>query len=115
MFNFFRKSKKTSNAKAKARKHSTGTSKVSNTGKKRNLSPEQKMNLAAEKLEATARQLNSKKKVVSGTPAADKQELIKKALKIQKVQSKLLDDLDDDTRQRLKALAIELMVFKKNN
>ena len=115
MFNFFRKSKRTANTKPKAKKPSTGTRNVSNTGKRQNLSPEQNMNLAAEKLEATARLLNTRKKVGSGTPAADKQELIKNALNIQKAQSKLLDDLDDDTRRRLKALAIELMVFKKNN
>ena len=115
MFNFLKKSKKSVNAKVEVRKPSTGTNKVSNTGKKRNLSPEQNMNLAAEKLEATARRLDTKKRVSSETPASDKQKLIKQALNVQKAQSKLLDDLDDDTRRRLKALAIELMVFKKKN
>ena len=115
MFNFLKKSKNSANAKVEVRKPSTGTKKVSNTGKKRNLSPEQNMNLAAEKLEATARRLDTKKRVSSETPASDKQKLIKQALNVQKAQSKLLDDLDDDTRRRLKALAIELMVFKKEN
>ena len=44
---------------------------------------------------------------------ADKQKLISRAIAIQRAQSKLLDELDDDTRQRLRALALELMVFKK--
>ena len=115
MFNFLKKSKNSANAKIEVRKPSTGTKKVSKTGKKRNLSPEQNMNLAAEKLEATVRRLDTKKRVSSEAPASDKQKLIKQALNVQKVQSKLLDDLDDDTRRRLKALAIELMVFKKEN
>jgi len=71
------------------------------------------MNLAAEKLESTLRNLNASKTNNKSRSPADKQKLIRKAVAIQRAQSKVLDGLDDDTRRRLKALALELMVFKK--
>ena len=112
MFKFLKKSSKSSNAKIKGEKPSTEAMKAANKAKKGNLSPQQNMNLAAEKLEATLRRLDTKGQA---SPKTDKQKLINQALNVQRAQSKLLDDLDDDTRRRLKALAIELMVFKKEN
>ena len=84
------------------------------TKKKLEKTPDQKLNLAAEKLESTLRNLNAGKTVNSSVPPADKQKLINRAISIQRSQSKLLDGLDDDMRRRLRALALELMVFKKN-
>ena len=78
-------------------------------------SPDQNINLAAEKLEATLRNLKVGKTGSSNSPPADKQKLINEAIAVQKAQSKLLDGLDENTRQRLKALALELMVFNKQN
>ena len=80
---------------------------------KANKTPDQKLNLAAEKLESTLRNLNAGKTMSTNVVPADKQKLISRAIAIQRAQSKLLDELDDDTRQRLRALALELMVFKK--
>ena len=80
---------------------------------KANKTPDQKLNLAAEKLESTLRNLNAGKAMSTNVVPADKQKLISRAIAIQRAQSKLLDELDDDTRQRLRALALELMVFKK--
>ena len=71
------------------------------------------MNLAAEKLESTLRNLNAGKNINKHQTPTDKQKLIKRAIAIQRQQSKVLDGLDNDTRRRLKALALELMVFKK--
>ena len=105
MFNIFNKKKKV--------KKNTAPKKVIKSAQKSDKSPDQNINLAAEKLEATLRNLKIGKTTNSKSPQADKKKLIKEAITVQKAQSKLLDGLDDDTRRRLKALAIELMVFKK--
>ena len=85
----------------------------SKTKQKLDKTPDQKLNLAAEKLESTLRNLNAGKTVTTNVPQADKQKLINRAIAIQRAQTKLLDGLDDDTRRRLIALALELMVFNK--
>ena len=113
MFNFFNKTKKTAKSKTKNKKADTSLKKSSTSGQKSKVSPDQSMNLAAEKLESTIRNLNARGTANYQPTPADKRKLINKALAIQKTQSKLLDGLDDDTRRRLKTLAIEFMVFKK--
>ena len=113
MFNFFNKTKKTAKSKTKNKKAVASLNKSSTSGQKSKVSPDQSMNLAAEKLESTIRNLNARGTANYQPTPADKRKLINKALAIQKTQSKLLDGLDDDTRRRLKTLAIELMVFNK--
>ena len=113
MFNFFNKTKKTAKSKKKNKKADASLKKSSTSGRKSNVSPDQSMNLAAEKLESTIRNLNARDKVKNQPTPPDKRKLINQAIAIQKSQSKLLDGLDDDTRRRLKALALEFMVFNK--
>ena len=113
MFNFFNKTKKTAKSKTKNRKAVASLNKSSTSGQKSKVSPDQSMNLAAEKLESTIRNLNARGTANYQPIPADKQKLINQAIAIQKTQSKLLDGLDDDTRRRLKTLAIEFMVFNK--
>ena len=45
-------------------------------------------------------------------PPQNREDLIKQALAVHKVQSKLLDNLDEDTRRRLRKLAMEAMAIK---
>ena len=66
-------------------------------------SAQEKLDQAKANLEAG----NLKKKLAPG----DRQALIEQALAVHKVQSKLLDDLDPDIKQRLRTLAME-KVFK---
>ena len=99
--------------KKKIGKQAATVKQNSRTKNKVNKTPDQKLNLAAEKLESTLRNLNAGKAMSTNVVPADKQKLISRAIAIQRAQSKLLDELDDDTRQRLRALALELMVFKK--
>jgi hypothetical protein len=66
-------------------------------------SAQEKLDQAKANLEAG----NFKKKMAPG----DRQALIEQALAVHKVQSKLLDDLDPDIKQRLRTLAME-KVFK---
>ena len=113
MFNFFNKTKKTAKSKTKNKKADASLKKSSTSGQKSKVSPDQSMNLAAEKLESTIRNLNARGTANYQPTPADKQKLINQAIAIQKTQSKLLDGLDDDTRRRLKTLAIEFMVFNK--
>ena len=113
MFNFFNKTKKTANSKTKNKKAVASLKKSSTSSQKSKVSPDQNMNLAAEKLESTIRNLNARGTANYQPTPADKQKLINQAIAIQKTQLKLLDGLDDDTRRRLKTLAIELMVFNK--
>ncbi len=105
MFDIFKK-KKLAKIASTAKQESQSKKKLDKT-------PDQKLNLAAEKLESTLRNLNAGKTVNTNVPPADKQKLINRAISIQRSQSKLLDGLDDDMRQRLRTLALELMVFKK--
>ena len=113
MFNIFKKTKKTAKSKTKIKKAVASLKKSSTSSQKSQKSPDQNMNLAAEKLESTIRNLNARGTANYQPTPADKQKLINQAIAIQKTQSKLLDGLDDDTRRRLKTLAIELMVFNK--
>ena len=113
MFNFFNKTKKTAKSKTKKKKADASLKKSSTSSQKSKISADQSMNLAAEKLESTIRNLNARGTANYQPTPADKRKLINKALAIQKTQSKLLDGLDDDTRRRLKTLAIEFMVFNK--
>ena len=99
--------------KKKIGKQAATVKQNSRTKNKVNKTPDQKLNLAAEKLESTLRNLNAGKAMSANVVPAEKQKLISRAIAIQRAQSKLLDELDDDTRQRLRALALELMVFKK--
>ena len=105
MFKFFKQKNKNNSAPKK----------VTEPKQKAQNSPDQNINLAAEKLEATLRNLKAGKTGSPNQQPADKQQLIQKAIAIQKSQSKLLDGLDDKTRQRLKSLALELLVFNKRN
>jgi hypothetical protein len=66
-------------------------------------SAQEKLDQAKANLEAG----NFKNKLAPG----DRQALIEQALAVHKVQSKLLDDLDPDIKQRLRTLAME-KVFK---
>jgi len=113
MFKFFNKTKKTAKSKTKNKKAVASLNKSSTSDQKSKVSPDQSMNLAAEKLESTIRNLNARGTANYQPTPADKRKLINQALAIQKTQSKLLDGLDDDTRRRLKTLAIEFMVFNK--
>ena len=113
MFKFFNKPKKAAKSKTKNKKADAGLKKRSTSSQKSKISADQSMNLAAEKLESTIRNLNARGTGNYQPTPADKQKLINQAIAIQKTQSKLLDGLDDDTRRRLKTLAIEFMVFNK--
>ena len=113
MFKFFNKTKKAAKSKTKNKKADASLKKRSTSSQKSKISPDQSMNLAAEKLESTIRNLNARGTANYQPTPADKRKLINQALAIQKTQSKLLDGLDDDTRRRLKTLAIEFMVFNK--
>ena len=113
MFNLFNKNKKAAKSKTKNKKAVARLKKGSTSGQKSKVSPDQSMNLAAEKLESTIRNLNARGTANYQATPADKQKLINQAIAIQKTQTKLLDGLDDDTRRRLKTLALEFMVLNK--
>ena len=132
MFNLFSKSKKKTKAAgtAKTRKKSADkktTSKKANKKKQKNprtsseassgqpnVTPDQALDQAAEKLEAARRQLDNGD-TADDTPAQQSREdLIEQALAVHKVQSTLLDNLDEDTRRRLKSLAMETMAIKSD-
>jgi len=113
MFKFFNKTKKAAKSKTKNKKADASLKKRSTSSQKSKFSADQSMNLAAEKLESTIRNLNARGTANYQPTPADKRKLINQALAIQKTQSKLLDGLDDNTRRRLKTLAIEFMVFNK--
>ncbi len=49
----------------------------------------------------------------SGAAPADRKKLIEQALAVHKVQAKLLDDLDEDTKHKLRTLAMEKMFPNK--
>ena len=130
MFNLFSKSKKKAKVAgtAKARKKSADkktTPKKANKKKRKNavlfaeahsgqsnVTPDQTLDQAAEKLEAARRQLDNAAIADDPHTAQDREDLIKQALAVHKVQSKLLDNLDEVTRRRLKTLAMEAMAVK---
>ena len=132
MFNLFSKSEKKTKAAgtAKAREKSAdkeptpqkankkkqkkpGPSSETSSGQT-NVTPDQTLDQAAEKLEAARRQLDNGA-IADDTPAQqNREDLIKQALAVHKVQSKLLDNLDKDTRRRLKTLAMEAMAIKSD-
>ena len=124
MFGIFSKSKKASSKKVKKKKNSKVNEPVQALPEK-NLEPPETSNRqelssppaspdsitsAQEKLDQAKANLeagNFKNKLAPG----DRQALIEQALAVHKVQSKLLDNLDPDTKQRLRTLAME-KVFK---
>ena len=132
MFNLFSKSKKKAKAAgtAKARKKSADkkiTPKKANKKKQKKpgqssgalpgqltLTPDQTLDQAAQKLEAARRQLDNGATADDTTPPQDREDLIKQALAVHKLKSKLLDNLDEDTRRRLKTLAMEAMGIKSD-
>ena len=66
----------------------------------------------SQKLDKTAKLLDTKTQS-NKTRKKNKDDLIKHALEVQKSQSKLLDNLDEKTRKRMKTMALQLMIFKK--
>lgn len=114
MFNFFQKSKKTIQAKKRVKKPAFGGKKPINSKKIGHLPPDQSMNLATEKLEATLRSLDANTTKQFRKPSKGRKKLIEQALAVHKDQSNLLNGLDNDTRKRLKTLAMELMIFKRD-
>ena len=91
MFKFFNKTKKAAKSKTKNKKADASLKKSSTSGQKSKVSPDQSMNLAAEKLESTIRNLNARGTANYQPTPADKQKLINQAIATQKSQSKLLD------------------------
>ena len=73
------------------------------------------MNLATEKLAATLRRLDDKTPKQTKIPSKGRKKLIEQAIAVHKDQSNLLNALDGDTRLRLRTLAMELMIFKKDS
>jgi len=51
---------------------------------------------------------------VGKLPAGGRQKLIQQALAVHNVQSKLLDDLDEGTKQKLRELALQKLVMERN-
>ncbi|PPR63731.1 MAG: hypothetical protein CFH08_01421 [Alphaproteobacteria bacterium MarineAlpha3_Bin7] len=93
------------------------------TSEKTNLSSSNKINgkrshnqanqeSISQKLDKTAKLLDTKTQS-DKTSKKNKDDLIKHALEVQKSQSKLLDNLDEKTRKRMKTMALQLMIFKK--
>ena len=93
------------------------------TSEKTNLSSSNKINgkrshnqanqeSISQKLDKTAKLLDTKTQS-NKTRKKDKDDLIKHALEVQKSQSKLLDNLDEKTRKRMKTMDLQLMIFKK--
>ena len=66
----------------------------------------------SQKLDKTGKLLDTKTQS-NKTSKKNKDDLIKHALEVQKSQSKLLDNLDEKTRKRMKTMALQLMIFKK--
>ena len=126
MFNLFSKSKKKAKAAGatEARKNSANkkpaSKKANKKGQKNSgprfeqppVTPDQTLHQAAEKLEAARRQLDNGATADGKSPPQDREDLIKQAIAVHKVQSRLLDSLDEDTRRRLKTLAMEAMAIK---
>lgn len=121
MFGLFSKSKKPAGKK----KSSAGKKKA---GKKSSAAPSnrdsttekrQQIQVGADGLteaqskldQASARLANGEFK--PGGATADRKKLIEQALAVHKVQSKLLDELDDNTKQKLRTLAMEKMFAGK--
>ena len=69
----------------------------------------------SQKLDKTAKLLDKKTNLSNKSSRKNKDDLIKHALEVQKSQSKLLDNLDEKTKKRMKAMALQLMIFKKRD
>ena len=78
------------------------------------MTPDQTLDQAAEKLEAARRQLDNGPRLNDNPAQQNRKDPIKQALAVHKVKSKLLDNLDEDTRRRLKTLAMEAMAIKSD-
>ena len=115
MFNFFQKSKKANEARKKSKNPAIGGKKQSQSKKIGKMAPDRSTNLATEKLAATLRRLDGKIPKQTNIPSKGRKKLIEQAMAVHKDQSNLLNGLDGDTRRRLRALAMELMIFKKDN
>ncbi len=69
----------------------------------------------SQKLDKTAKLLDTKTYQSNKSSKKNKDDLIQHALEVQKSQSKLLDNLDEKTKKRMKAMALQLMIFKKRD
>ena len=69
----------------------------------------------SQKLDKTAKLLDKKTNQSNKSSRKNKDNLIKHALEVQKSQSKLLDNLDEKTKKRMKAMALQIMIFKKRD
>ena len=114
MFNFFNKPKKSTKAKKNSKNSTVKAKKASRPAEKRFLPPDKGIKLATEKLEETLQRLDANTTNNAKLNSTGKKKLIEQALAIHKDQSNLLNGLDVDSRRRLKALAMELMIFKRN-
>ena len=127
MFNLFSKSKKNAKSAETAKARKKSTDKKTNKKKQKNpgpspkassgqptVTPDQTLDQAAERLAAARRQLDNSATADDTLPVQDREDLIKEALAVHKAQSKLLDNLDEDTRRRLKTLAMEAMAIKSD-
>jgi len=110
MLNIFRKNKRKRETDKSVRNGGGKRASKSTIKKTRELSSDQSMSLAADKLDSTIKRLAGKKSQLK--TANNKQDLISKAIAIQKSQSSLLDNLDDETRRRLKTLALEVLILR---
>ncbi len=125
MFGIFSKSKKSSSKKkkkkgsAKARKKPVEAPLDATAATQSDIiieeeqappSPAASIASAQEKLDQAKANLDSGN-FKKGLAPGDRQALIQQALAVHKVQSKLLDDLGEDTKERLRSIAME-KVFK---
>ena len=76
MFNFLKKPKKAAKSMTGNKKADARPKRVSTSSQKSKFSPDQSMNLAAEKLESTIRNLNARGTANDKPTPADKQKLI---------------------------------------
>lgn len=116
MFNIFSKSKKPAKGKKDGKKAAPKKKRplkaVAPTDEPE-LTPDQSMRQAAERLDRARERLETGEAQKASSGGQDRQRLIEQAMAVHQTQSKLLDDLDEDTKTRLKALAIEKMILNK--
>jgi hypothetical protein len=113
MFNLFSKSKKQNKGKKTAGKKDVKKKRPAKKAAKKDLSPDQSMLKAAERLDQAREKLDVATDGGKKSGPASRQQLIAEAMAVHKVQSRLLDDLDEETRTKLRALAIEKMFLSK--
>jgi hypothetical protein len=117
MLNLFSKSKKPAKGKKSAGdkdvKKKRPAKKAAKPAEKEDLSPDQSMVKAAERLDQAREKLDVATDNGKKSGQVSRQELIAEAMAVHKVQSRLLDDLDEETRTKLRALAIKKMFLSK--